>query len=180
MSSTKVLLRLVDMDGKVSGKTKLFITARPALLRWTIKLKDGSDHSSYFRRVGMDEYLELTPVETMQILEHMQLAEVDSNELTINAVAEILASGCNTPTNNNRRSNMDMNQTVTIRGRQVGVGTLMLSQDHRAQHPEVRVVSIAENGQSLKATNTTTGRVRRLSVSRLHTTYGHANGYTIR
>jgi hypothetical protein len=89
--STKAKFHLVDMEGTVVSKVRVFITARPALVRWTIKVKDmKKDRATYLRRTGVDDYLELTPKETTHMLDWMSQTETDPEELTIDKVAEIL------------------------------------------------------------------------------------------
>lgn len=89
--SQKVKIMLVDNDGKVVQKGKLFLEARPALMRWTIKDKtNNQERSTYFRRVGYDEYLELTAEQTVHVLDWLKTEETSPDELTIDKVAEIL------------------------------------------------------------------------------------------
>lgn len=91
--SAKVKIHLVDENGIRVGKTTLFITARPALMRWTIKTgsgKSGKENTTYCRRLGVDEYLELTPKETVHVLDWLRQTERSPDELTIDKVAEIL------------------------------------------------------------------------------------------
>jgi hypothetical protein len=89
--SVKAKFHLVDMDGGLVSKVRVFLTGRPALVRWTIKLKGQKDRSTYLRRTGVDDYLELTPKEITIMLEWLKETETAIEELTIDQAAEILA-----------------------------------------------------------------------------------------
>ena len=88
----KAKLFLIDNKGEPTGdKLKLFVLGRPTLLRWVIKNKEGQENQSYFRRIDLDEYMELTPDEVKHLLDHLKLHEIDPEELTIDSVLSILS-----------------------------------------------------------------------------------------
>lgn len=71
-------------------------------------------------------------------------------------------------------------QTVSIRGKEVTIGTILVDQDPRVGSREVRVTAISPDGQYLTVRNTRTGRTSRLSVYRLKAFYGQDNNFIIK
>lgn len=88
--STRARFHLVDGQGVVVAKVRVFLTGRPALVRWTVKVRGTQkDRSTYLRRTDVDDYLELTPAETIRVLDWLQSSETDPEGLTIDQLAEI-------------------------------------------------------------------------------------------